>query len=198
MNQPETEGTNMQVPIHITMDDLPNADQLRGEIEKAAEALERFHDRIISCRVAVTTPDHRHRIGGLYDVHLTLRVPRHGDINISRRVGDKPERMHVGVAVREAFAEARRQLQDLVRDARLDVKTHVTPDHGRVARVFTDRDYGFIETPDGREIYFHRNSLVDAKFDQLVPGTEVRFVESEGDKGPQASTVKLIGKHHLH
>jgi cold shock CspA family protein len=179
------------------MDDLPNADQLRAEIQKEAEGLGRFHDRIISCRVAVTTPDHRHRVGGLYDVHLTLRVPRHGDINISRQVRDQPERMHAAVAIREAFAEARRQLQDLAREARLDVKAHATPDHGRVARIFADRDYGFIETTDGREIYFHRNSLVDAKFENLTPGTEVRFVEAQGEKGPQASTVKLIGKHHL-
>jgi len=187
----------MQVPLHIRIDDLPDAGQVRSEIEKAAESLERFHDRIVSCSVAVTAPDHRHRRGGLYDVHLTIKVPRRGEIIVSRRVGDKPERMHPGAAVREAFGEARRQLEDAVREARLDVKAHVVPDHGRIARVFADRGYGFIETADAREVYFHRNSLVDAEFETLAPGAEVRFVESEGEKGPQASTVRLIGKHHL-
>jgi hypothetical protein len=30
----------------------------------------------------------------------------------------------------------------------------------------------------------------------LVVGSEVRFVEEEGDKGAQARTVRLIGKRH--
>jgi hypothetical protein len=31
----------------------------------------------------------------------------------------------------------------------------------------------------------------------LTVGSEVRFVEEEVVRGPQASTVRLIGKHHL-
>ncbi|MGO9847760.1 MAG: cold-shock protein [Methylocella sp.] len=58
-------------------------------------------------------------------------------------------------------------------------------------------DYGFIETSDGREVYFHRNSVLDNAFDRLTVGSEVRFVEEIGQKGPQASTVRLVGKHHL-
>jgi cold shock CspA family protein len=35
-------------------------------------------------------------------------------------------------------------------------------------------------------------------FDRLNIGTEVAFVEEPGKKGPQASTVKIVGKHgHL-
>jgi cold shock CspA family protein len=30
-----------------------------------------------------------------------------------------------------------------------------------------------------------------------MAGSEVRFVEEIGEKGPQASTVRLVGKHHL-
>jgi cold shock CspA family protein len=39
--------------------------------------------------------------------------------------------------------------------------------------------------------------VVNASFDQLEPGTEVRFSEEAGDEGPQASTVHVIGKHHI-
>jgi cold shock CspA family protein len=45
---------------------------------------------------------------------------------------------------------------------------------------------------DGREIYFHKNSVLDDKFKTLEVGTEVRFAESNGDKGPQASTVVVL------
>ena len=65
-----------------------------------------------------------------------------------------------------------------------------------MARFLAGEDCGFIETDDGYEIFFSRNAVLNDAFDQLVVGSEVRFVEQEGDKGPQASSVRLIGKHH--
>ena len=53
-------------------------------------------------------------------------------------------------------------------------------------------DFGRILTPDGREIYFHRNSLLNGNFDKLEVGDEVRFSEEMGDQGPHASTVHLV------
>jgi hypothetical protein len=38
---------------------------------------------------------------------------------------------------------------------------------------------------------------VDAEFDKLEVGTEVRFVEDQGDEGPRATTVHVVGKHHV-
>jgi cold shock CspA family protein len=52
--------------------------------------------------------------------------------------------------------------------------------------------YGFIETADGREVYFHRNSVRDDAFEHLTVASEVRFVEEMGEKGPQA---KRVGSH---
>jgi cold shock CspA family protein len=62
-----------------------------------------------------------------------------------------------------------------------------------------DEDCGFIATADGDEIYFHRNSVADGRYDKLAVGDEVRFVaqHAESARGPQASTVVPIGKHHL-
>jgi cold shock CspA family protein len=57
-----------------------------------------------------------------------------------------------------------------------------------------EADHGRIETIDGRSIYFHRNSVLDEAFDSLTLGTEVLFVETAGDEGPQASTVTLAGR----
>jgi cold shock CspA family protein len=62
--------------------------------------------------------------------------------------------------------------------------------------MFHYEGYGFIETTDGGEVYFDKNSVVDADFDKLEAGQEVRFSEEMGNKGPQASTVHVIGKHH--
>ncbi len=102
------------------------------------------------------------------------------------------------VAVRDAFDAAIRQVEDRVRRRRGDVKLHAPPLlRGRVARFVAGEDYGFIETSDGLEVYFHRNSVVGGDgFDRLRIGDEVRLALAEGEKGPQASTIHLVGKHH--
>jgi cold shock CspA family protein len=92
---------------------------------------------------------------------------------------------------------ARRQLQDRQRVNRGDVKPHPAPPHGVIASLDRERGCGRLRTADGREIYFHRNSLVNADFERLEPNMEVRFSEEAGEKGPQASSVQLVGKHHL-
>lgn len=76
------------------------------------------------------------------------------------------------------------------------MKSHPVPPHGHVARLFAEEGYGFIESSDGLEVYFHRNSCVDNGFRRLKPGALVRFVESWGETGAQASTVRRLGKLH--
>ena len=100
------------------------------------------------------------------------------------------------MTIRDAFKEVRRQLQDYVRELRGDTKHHEPPPHGRLIKLVLDEDWGLIETPDGRELYFHANSLINESFEELEIGAEVRFVEEEGEKGPQATSVRLIGRHH--
>jgi cold shock CspA family protein len=50
---------------------------------------------------------------------------------------------------------------------------------------------------DGRKIYFNRNNLLNADFDKLRASVDVRYVEEAADKGPQASSVRVEGKHHV-
>ena len=92
----------MQVPLRIVLKGVREPAKIRSIIEKAASGLEKFHRRVTACRVAVTNPDSRHAQGGLYDVHVVLRVPGHKDIAISQRAGDDPECEHVRVALRRA------------------------------------------------------------------------------------------------
>jgi cold shock CspA family protein len=54
--------------------------------------------------------------------------------------------------------------------------------------------YGFIESSEGVELYFHRNSVLKASFEKLAVGTEVSFVEEKGDRGPQAAVVRIVGR----
>ena len=47
-----------------------------------------------------------------------------------------------------------------------------------------------LQRQKGRELYFHRNRVLEPGFDQLKVGTEVRFDEEMGEQGPQATKSK--------
>jgi len=187
----------MQVPLDISFENCEPSESIRTEIEKHAKRLEKFHDRITSCKVAIIGPQTRHRKGDLFKIDIRVAMPEHKDIIVNKTHGDVPEHEHISVAIKDAFGAAQRQIEDAVREMRGQVKEHEFADHGRVSKFLAGEDSGFIETADGREIYFHRNSVLDNAFDRLTVGSEVRFVEEMGEKGAQASTVRLAGKHHL-
>ena len=95
-------------------------------------------------------------------------------------------------AINDAFKAAGRRLQDYARRQRGDIKSHELPSEARVSKIFPREGYGFLTSDDGREIYFHKNSILGRAFPRLTVGTTVRFVEEQGEKGPQASTVRIV------
>lgn len=192
---------------------------VEAHIREAASKLDIFCDEIMSCRVLIEAPHRHHRKGRQYHVRVDLTVPG-AELVIKRAprlVSDKPTRFHkapdevemeesrelskyaahddVQLSIRDTFDAARRKLQDYARRRRGAVKLHEGLPHARVAKLFPDDGFGFLETPDGREIYFHENCVLEHGFGELQVGTEVRFVEELGEKGPQATTVTPIHGH---
>ncbi len=184
----------MQVPLQITFRNMRHSDGVAGSIEAYVEHLESLYNRMISCRVVVDVPHRHHETGNLYQVSIDLTVPGR-EIVVNRETSRQTQFKDLDVALGHAFDAAARQLEDFAHQQRAHVKHHEPLPHARVARLFPDEDYGFIETPDGREVYFHANSLINRDFAKLALDTEVTFVEELGDKGPQASTVKIVGRH---
>jgi cold shock CspA family protein len=123
--------------------------------------------------------------GKLFAVHVDITVP--GKELVVNRV----EHEDLYVAVRDAFDAAKRQLEEHARKRRGDIKTHTEAPIGKVAKIFPFDGYGFIVTNDGREVYFHRNSVIEPTFDRLEEGTEVAFLEEQGKEGPQAVRVAV-------
>jgi ribosome-associated translation inhibitor RaiA/cold shock CspA family protein len=189
---------SMQSPLQITFRHMPSSDAVAARIQERAGELERFFDRIISCRVVVECRHPRRQQGNLFRVRIDLKVPDN-EIVVGRDPAAHHAHEDVHVAIRDAFDATRRLLEDHVRQGRGDVKLHAVPDHGRIARLLPEQNCGFIVSPEGNEIYFHRNSVVNGGFEKLTVGDEVRFVaqRSESAEGPQASSVVPIGKHHL-
>ena len=180
----------MQIPLQISFRGMEPSPAVELKVRERVAKLERFSDRITSCRVVVESPHRRHHQGKLFHVRVDLTVPGN-ELAVSREPAQHHEHEDVYVAIRDAFDAAQRQLEDHARRHRGAVKAHEEPLHARIAKLFPDDGYGFLETPDGREIYFHRNSLVGADFEAVAIGAEVRFVESVGEHGPQASTVHV-------
>lgn len=186
----------MQIPLQITFRDLARSPAIEASVREHAEKLDRYYDRIMGCRVMVEESHKHHRRGNHFHVRVDVTLPG-GELVASREPDEHHAYTDVYVAIRDAFDTMRRQLEDYARKHDQRLKVHAAPPHGRVVELHPQEHYGRIETPDGRLVYFHRNSVLGADFDTLRIGAEVRFDEEAGERGPQASTVHVVGKHHV-
>jgi ribosomal subunit interface protein len=181
----------MQLPLQITFHGVQHSDAIEQYIRTRAEKLDTFAPRVMSCRVAVEMPHKHAQHGEHYRVRVDITVPG-GEVVVERvPEGDHAyEDLHA--AIDAAFDDAGRRLQDFVRRQRGDVKPHERARHGVVTKLFSYEGYGFLRTPEGEELYFHRNAVLDGAFDRLKLDARVRFVEDTAESGPHASTVALV------
>jgi cold shock CspA family protein/ribosome-associated translation inhibitor RaiA len=185
----------MIIPLQVTFRNMDPSPALEAEVRRRVEQLDRVFGRgLMSCRVAVEAPHRHSKKGTPYHVRVDMTVPG-AELVVGRDVAEHAEWADPYIAVRDQFRAARRTLLEHARRAQRQVKVHVPPAFARVARViYGDGErYGFLETDDGRDVYFHENAVIDG-FDNLNVGDRVRYVESMGERGPQASTVALTGR----
>jgi cold shock CspA family protein len=187
----------MQTPPEIEFKGMAGTPQIRDAIEKHIAGLEERWGRVTSCRIVLQGPGGRHRKGGLYEVHIRLALPDGREVNVERTPPADERYSDLTFALNDAFNRARRQLQVQARRTQGQVKQHNGPPIGTVVRLDPSGEFGFLESGDGQEIYFHRNSVLDDGFSRLSVGSRVSYAEEMGDKGAQASTVRLLGKHGL-
>jgi len=183
----------MKIPIQISFSNMTPSDAVRARIEELAARLDRFHDRIMSCRVVVSAPNRRQRSGRLYHVSIDLKLPGH-EIAINRDPPQHQAHEDVYVAIRDAFEALVRRIEDVSRQRRGDIKAHEEEPSGEVVRLFPDESYGFIEDKAAGEIYFHAHSVPNDGFHKLKVGSKVHYRAEPGDKGLQATVVKPFGK----
>lgn len=176
----------MKIPLQITFRNMPHSDAIETKITEKAAKLDRYYDRIMSCRVVVEESQRRQHQGKLFSVHIDITAPGK-ELAVTREENEDPY-----VAVRNAFNTATRWMEEHASRKRGKIKTHDAPPAGRIIRIIPDQSYGFIITPDHREIYFHRNSVLNDDFGQLKLGVEVTYIEEQGKEGPQAARVAII------
>lgn len=177
----------MQQPVQITFKDLDQSDELTELIHEKTDKLQQFFENIISCHVVVEQTQKHKNQGKLNNVRINLGVPG------KELIVTNNENENVYIAVRDAFDNLRRQLEDHARKTHGEVKPHAEIIHGKVVRLF--EDFGFIEGTDGTEYYFNQSNVVHPTFKQLAIGNSVRFIEAVGDDGLQAHRVSATTAH---
>ena len=187
----------MQEPLQIAFHNMDASPALERRVRELFDRLERYCDDIVSARVVVEAPHkqpHKSTIG----VSISIGVPGR-DIAVKReqRVHDADN--HNVWVLTEAFEAAARQLEDYSRIRRHDVKAQEPEQrYARVVRLYPEQDYGFIETREQPNVYFHRAVVREGRFDDLEVGSEVlyRLADEEGAMGPMASAIQPIGGRH--
>jgi ribosomal subunit interface protein len=107
----------MEIPIQITFHGLAPSPALEAAIRERAGKLDRFHPHVMSCRAVVEEVARHKTQGKEFAVRLDIKVAG-GEVAVNREHSED-----AFVAVRDAFDAARRQLEDLARRQRGDVKS---------------------------------------------------------------------------
>ena len=175
----------LPLDIHIEGQKVEILPEWREKIEAELGRLQKHHSGpILHARVEIIGTAHHHL--GAFEVHLVVTMP--GDVITIIRQGEVVQPLLV-----EAFDVLDRRLEERSHIIQQKVKAHEEfARRGRIIRLFPEGDYGFIETDDGLEVYFHANALKKGSFAALNPGTAVKFGQEEGDKGPQATWVQPV------
>ncbi len=199
----------MKLPLQITFRNVKSSAMVEEWIREEAAKLETFYNRIIGCRVAVEVPHRHHKKGKPLHVRIDLTLPGKEIVIKREPVPSSRSRMaresaasrvppanlphhDLRLVIHAAFKAAGRSVQDFARCQRGNVKKHEPNALGFVSRLLPEQGYGFLEVADGREVYFHKQSVLHDGFRRLKVGSPVSFSEQLGDQGPQATTVRAV------
>ena len=189
----------MQTPVEIDFQGMDAKPEIRAADRRTCrQSSSSGSGRVTACRVVLKGPGGHHQTGGLYEVNIRLALPDGREVNVERTAQADERHADLTFAINDAFKRARRQLQDHVRRLQGQVKQHEGQPIGTVVRLDASGEFGFLEAGDGHESLFSSQQRARRAFSQSRPW--VRTSPSPrrwARKDPQASTVKLLGKHRL-
>ncbi len=184
----------MQTPLQVDFQGMKASPSVREKIVRHVSDLEDRFGRITACRVVLKAPGKHHRVS-LYEFNVHLVLPNGRQVDVTDTPAADERHTNIDFALNDVFKRTRRRLQDQVRRMQSQVKTPQRQPAGKVVRL--EDEFGILEASDGHEVYFHRHSVLNDSFARLKIGSRVAYVEEAGAKGPQASTVRLQGKHSM-
>ena len=190
----------MQFPLEIAFHNVDKSDWAEEEIRARVASLEKLYPNLTGCRIRVERRASGLRIPPV--VRIEMSVPGHKDLVIAYepdRLQKRFQNPDLHNAIHDAFSAAERRLKDFKRQREggevLDLHDLQNQFLGQVAEMHPEKEYGFLVNNDGGLLYFHRNSMLGGRFEDLQRGTEVHYVEEMGDTGPIATKVRIAAGH---
>lgn len=180
----------MKQRLHLQFLGMEPSDAVETAVRERAAKLDQFRADLMSCRVVVEHLNKHRQQGRQFAVRIDVTLPG-AELSV-----DRVQHEDVYVALREAFDDMKRRIEDGVRRVRGDVKQHPRMLHGEVVRFEPEDRYGFIRTADGDEYWFGPDNMSSVPFEHLGLGAEVTFIPEVAAEGRQAKRVSL-GKHHF-
>jgi ribosome-associated translation inhibitor RaiA len=116
----------METPIQISFEHIEHSGAIEYRVREELDKLEQFCGRLTAARVVIDKEQHRHNKGDSYIVRLIISVPGAEDNAVTREPAEDGRHEDLNVANSDAFAAARRQLQDLVRKRERHPKANKT------------------------------------------------------------------------
>lgn len=172
----------MKIQIEGLHDEITPAQ--RALIEERLSKLTKYNIDLIHIRITLEKDLHHQK--GNDCARIVLLVP--GNTLVANKTDDTLEN-----ALFKAFDAIERELKDYIKERQVHaIKPPATQPRGAVSQIFKDKGYGFILTEEGREVYFHKNSVRGVSFENLEVGIPVEFDLEEGRNGPQATRVAVF------
>ncbi len=185
----------MQIAPEIVYRDVERSEWVESYVLERMRRLDKFAQGITRCHVTLTREQASRQKGNRYSVMVEVRVPPQHDLAIKKEKEIREMRTQLPAVINLAFAAIERQLKKTAALRRYELKDHNDEQSRGIVEQLLADGYGFIRTvDDNRQFYFHRNSVLHDGFERLAIGTEVRFSAEEGEQGPQASSVQIVGK----
>jgi ribosome-associated translation inhibitor RaiA len=178
----------MRQPLEIRFIGMEPSEAVESAALGKAQKLDQFHPDIMACRATIELSDRHKHQGRSFAVRVDVTVPGH-EFSV-----DRVQHEDVYVALREAFDDMKRQLQDSIRRVRGDVKAHPVPLHGEVVRFADEGRCGFIRTAEGDEYWFGPENVTGVPYENVDVGTQVQFIPEVAAEGRQAKRVS-VGRH---
>lgn len=161
-------------------------------VNRRIAVLERLHDRITGCEVTLEAPQKRKLHGRVFTARVMLHVPG-PDFHASHSVAQGSARDDLLLAVNRAFSAAEKHLKRQKKKmGRVEVKHHEPILQGNITVLESELGYGYLQSDDGREVYFQRDGFTQDCWDRLKTGLSLRFRVFQGEKGPYAVSISLV------
>lgn len=179
--------------LSITTRGIPKSPDIETFIKERIEEIRDANSPIHECEIMIERTRFFRKSGNPFRIRLAIKNPNVPEIVVTREPSGIIMRDPLFTVLSNVFLIARRKLPEHSKHPMGNHEICPKQENGAVvSRIFPYLGYGFLQSISGREVYFHRDNVINGEFTSMEVGTRVWFIEREGEQGPWASSVQVI------